>query len=39
MRDAKTNVVKSQEDILRSVTSTHETGLISEIQKNGFGHK
>lgn len=39
MRDAEINVMKSQEDILRAVTSTHETGLISETQKHGFGHK
>lgn len=39
MRDAKINVMKSQEDILRAVTSTHETELISETQKNDFGHK
>lgn len=39
MRDAEINVMKSQEDILRAEISTHETGLISETQKNGFGHK
>lgn len=39
MRDAEINVMKSQEDILRAVISTHETGLFSETQKNGFGHK
>lgn len=39
MRDAEINAMKSQEDILRAEISKHETGLISETQKNGFGHK